>query len=172
MDLQILADVDETCKFIVKESKHFISAENGSIMLINGEDRKLFVKAAFGTEWKPKMRLSPGEGIAGDVIETGKSELINDVSMDPRYKSGAAQIKSVLCVPLKGKNSNFGVINMSRASKELFTLEDLKLLRSIAIYASIAVENAMNFAKLNHVADEILSHAATLEMWHEDSKIN
>jgi len=165
LDLQIFANVDETCKFILDESKNFIHADNGSIMLLGEEDGNLLIKAAFGSEWKPKTRLCDGEGIAGDVLRFGKSELINNVSMDPRYKSGETRIKSLLCVPLKGKIRNFGVINLSRGSEKLFSIEELKLLRTVAIYASIAIENAMIFSKLNTATDEILRHATMLDMW-------
>jgi GAF domain-containing protein len=165
LDLQIFANVDETCKFILDESKNFIHADNGSIMLLGEEDEPLFIRAAFGSEWKPKTKLCDGEGIAGDVLRTGKSELINNVSMDPRYKSGETRIKSLLCVPLKGKSRNFGVINLSRGSEKLFSIEELKLLRTVAIYASIAIENAMIFSKLNTATDEILRHATMLDMW-------
>jgi CRP-like cAMP-binding protein len=164
--LQIFVNVDETCKFILEEAKNFIKAENGSIMLYDDEEKCLSIQAAFGAEWNPKMRLNMGEGIAGDVLKTGKAELINNVSMDLRYKKGIAHITSVLCVPLKGKNTHFGVINLSRSSETIFTLEDLKLLRSIAIYASIAITNAMNFSKLKNVTDEVLKHATILDIWY------
>lgn len=164
--LQIFVNVDETCKFILEEAKNFIKAENGSIMLYDDEEKCLSIKAGFGAEWNPKIRLNMGEGIAGDVLKTGKAELINNVSMDPRYKKGIAHITSVLCVPLKGKNTNFGVINLSRSSETIFTLEDLKLLRSIAIYASIAITNAINFSMLKNVTDEVLKHATILDMWY------
>jgi len=162
--LQIFVNVDETCNFVLEEAKNFIKADNGSIMLYSDEEKVLLIKAAFGTEWNPKTKLNAGEGIAGDVLKTGRAELINNVSMDPRYKKGSADINSVLCVPIKGKNTHFGVINMSRNSENLFTIEDLKLLRFIALYASIAIENAMNFSRLKNVADEILRHATMLDM--------
>jgi len=129
----------------------------------------------------PKMNIrAPDVPFTDRVVicgDAGSTRLFKD-GMGAAYIMGKAAAKTaVFCGASKEHFRRdyypvYGVINMSRASKELFTLEDLKLLRSIAIYASIAVENAMNFAKLNHVADEILSHAATLEMWHEDSKIN
>jgi len=68
-------------------------------------------------------------------------------------------------VPLKGKNGNFGVINMSKKSEKLFSIEDLKLLRTFSNYASIAIENAMNFTRLHNVTDEFLRHATMLDMW-------
>jgi len=162
--LQIFINVGETCSFILEEAKNFIKADNGSIMLYSDEEKALFIKAAFGTEWNPKTKLNAGEGIAGDVLKTGRAELINNVSMDPRYKKGSADINSVLCVPIKGRNTHLGVINMSRISENLFTIEDLKLLRFIALYASIAIENAMNFSRLRNVTDEILRHATMLDM--------
>ena len=162
--LQIFVNVDETCSFILEEAKNFIKADNGSIMLYSDEGKALFIKAAFGTEWNPKTKLNTGEGIAGDVLKTGKAELINNVSMDPRYKKGSADINSVLCVPIRGRNRHLGVINMSRISENLFVIEDLKLLRFIAIYASVAIENAMNFSRLRNVTDEVLRHATMLDM--------
>lgn len=162
--LQIFVNVDETCSFILEEAKNFIKADNGSIMLYSDEEKALLIKAAFGTEWNPKTKLNAGEGIAGDVLKTGRAELINNVSMDPRYKKGSADINSVLCVPIKGRNTHFGVINMSRISENLFTIEDLNLLRFIALYASVVIENAMNFSRLRNVADEVLMHATMLDM--------
>jgi putative methionine-R-sulfoxide reductase with GAF domain len=158
-------DVDEACNLIMAEAKNIVSADNGSIMLFDDEVKSLAIKAAFGTEWDPKMRFAVGEGIAGDVLSTGKAELINNVSIDSRFKSGAAHIKSMLCVPLKWKSNNFGVINMSKDSEKFFTLDHLKLLHSIAIYASVAIGNAQNVSKFKNVMDEILRNATLLDMW-------
>lgn len=163
--MHFFIDVDEACNLILEEARNIVSADNGSIMLFDEEGKSLAIKAAFGTEWNPKMRFAVGEGIAGDVLSTGKAELINNVSIDSRFKSGAAHIKSMLCVPLKWKSNNFGVINMSKSSEKLFTLDDLKLLHSVAIYASVAIENAQNFSKFKSVTDKILRHATLLDMW-------
>jgi GAF domain-containing protein len=163
--LQVFVDIDRTCDFVLEEAKNSVNADNGSIMLYGEREKNLVIKAAFGTVWEPKTSLGRGEGIAGDVLSTGKAELINNVSMDTRFKTGSADIMSMLCAPLKGKNTPFGVINMSRNTGQLFTVEDLKLLRTVAIYASIAIENAMHFARLHDVTDEFLRHASLLDIW-------
>ncbi len=162
--LRIFVDVDDICAFILDEAKNFIKSDNGSVMLYDQGDKRLVIKAAFGAEWEPKATLGRGEGLAGDVLRTGKAELVNNVTTDSRFKSGQARIASILCVPLKWKDSCFGVINMSNAS-DLFTIDDLKLLRFIAIYASLAIENAMNFSRLKDAADSILENASLLDMW-------
>lgn len=118
--LGLCIDVEETCNFVIEEARNIISAENGSVMLLDRDTKTLSVKAAFGTEWEPKEVLTAGEGIAGDVISTGKAELVNNVSSDPRFKKGKAIVHSLLCVPLKWRGSAFGVINMSHSSPKLF----------------------------------------------------
>ena len=163
--LQVFVNIDRTCSFVLEEAKNSVVADNGSIMLYDEREKNLAIKAAFGTVWEPRTSLGRGEGIAGDVLSTGKAELINNVSMDARFKTGSADIMSMLCVPLKGKNSPFGVINMSRSTGKLFTVEDLKLLRTVAIYASLAIENAINFTRLHDVTDEFLRHATLLDIW-------
>jgi CRP-like cAMP-binding protein len=163
--LKIFVNVDEMCKFILDETQNFINADNGTVMLYDENEKKLLVKASFGTEDTLRICLSIGKGLATDVMKTGKAELINNVSLDARFQSGMEHINSVLCVPLKWKDSGYGVIAMSRSSDALFTLDDLKLLRSVGIYASIAIENAINFAKLKDATDSLLRHATLLDLW-------
>ena len=162
--LYILGDVSETCNLILKRSKNLIAADNGSIMLLEGEQRTLSIAAAFGTEWNPKVHFSIGEGIAGNVLETGRAEMINNVSMDPRFKPGAAAVTSVICFPLKRGDSTFGVINLSRGTEKLFTLDDMKLIHSLSLYASLAIENAIKFTQLQYAADQMIKHATLLDI--------
>ncbi len=162
--LHLYTNVDETCKLVLEEAQNIITADNGSIMLLEDKEKSLFIKAAFGTKSDAKVKFTFGEGIAGDVLRTGKAELINNALMDSRFISGKVHINSMLCVPLRDKSHNFGVINLSNTSEKLFTLEDLKVLHSLAIYVAIAIQNAKNFAGLNTATDEILRHATMLDM--------
>jgi len=157
--LQSCCDVEETCEMILQEAKKTIFAENGSVMLCDRNDNTLSIKAAFGSKSTQLMRLKVGEGIAGDVLTTGQSEMLNNVSTDGRYKKGSTKIISMLCAPLKCDNTVFGVINMSNTSERRFVLEDLRMLNSLAVYASIAVKNALNYAQLRVAADNVLKHA-------------
>lgn len=162
--LHAYMDVDETCSLILEEAKNTIKANNGSIMLIDDKEKSLSIKTAFGAKSDTKIKFTSGEGIAGDVLGTGKAELVNNVLMDSRFISGEIHISSLLCVPLRGKSHNFGVINLSNSSEKLFTIEDLKLLHSLAIYASIAIINARSFAELDTATDKVLRHATMMDM--------
>lgn len=157
--LHVCIDVDETCNLIIKEARNIITAENGSIMLLDEEKELLSIKAAFGSESEPKVRFSLGKGIAGDVLRTGRSELVNKVYIDPRFIPGAKRIESLICIPLKWKDQIFGVLNMSNSSDKLFSLDDLKLLHSLSVYASMAIQNAKSFSNLKNATEDVLRHA-------------
>jgi CRP-like cAMP-binding protein len=160
----VSVNIEQTCHTILSEAQNIVAAEGGSIMLLDEKEEYLSVKAAFGPEAEVKVRLAVGEGIAGHVLKTGKAELIENASADSRYLPGTAKIWSMLCVPIGREGHNFGVINMSNTSEKVFTPHDLKLLRTIAIYASIAIQNEVNFFYLKNATDELLRNAMRVEV--------
>ncbi|MDO8282466.1 MAG: cyclic nucleotide-binding domain-containing protein [Thermodesulfovibrionia bacterium] len=162
--LHACMDVDETCKLILDEAKNIINTDNGSIMIFDDNKKTLTIKSAFGDKAGDAMEFAVGEGIAGDVLKTGKAELVNNVSLDSRFVKGGARIHSMLCAPLKGKGNIFGVINLSNSSEKMFTIENLKILHTLAIYASVAILNAKSFSKLSSAAEDVLMHASLLDM--------
>lgn len=162
--MKLCLDMDATCRMIIDEASNLINAERGSVMLLDEKDNTLIIKAAFGGEAEDKLKLCIGEGIAGDVMESGKAELINNAREDSRFVAGRLEISSMLCVPMRSRERTIGVINMSNGSDRLFTLDDLKLLRSMASYASLAIQNAWNLCSLKEAAGEVLRHATLLDM--------
>ncbi len=157
-------DIGETGNLILEEVKQSIKADNGSVMLLDERKKVLKIASAFGTEAIQKTELKEGAGIAGDVIKTGKIELINNISADPRFIPGQMKFETLLCAPLKSKNKIIGVINLSNSHGNFFNLDDLKLLRVLAIYASNAIENARVLSKTERIADSIIKHATLLDM--------
>ena len=159
-------DLDETCSFILEEAReNVVAAENGSIMLLeNGKDQ-LHIRAAFGEQAQEKLDLAVGEGVAGDVIGTGKAELVNEVLTDPRYKVGSLEIGSLMCVPFKYQGKCFGVLNLSSRNGNRFTLDNLRLLNSFSRYAAIALKNVLCMSDLKHATDEVLRHASILDVY-------
>lgn len=162
--LTSFVDLKETCKLVLDEIRHSIKSDNGSIMLLDEKRNILKIVAAFGTEANKKTELRAGAGIAGDVVKTGKIELINNISADMRFEKGEAKVETLLCAPLKSKNKIFGVINLSNSRGNYFNLDDLNLMRVLAIYASIAIENARLFSMTERMSDTIIRHATLLDM--------
>lgn len=163
--MHVLCNVEETCQIILNEAKGIVPAENGSIMLYDEKNDLLSICAAFGTESDRKLTFMPGEGIAGDVLKSGLAELVNNVAIDRRYKSGDTRIHSMMCVPLKYAEKQVGVMNMSLSSSDrLFTIDDLKALNSLTTYTAMAIQTARNFSSIRNAATSVIRHATLLNM--------
>ena len=62
---------------------------------------------------------------------------------------------SLIYMPLKVKEKIFGVITVQSFQKDAYSDYHLYMLRNIAIYAAIALENAESFKKLNLTVDSL-----------------
>lgn len=162
--LEVISGLGDVCTVILSEARKIIKADNGSVMLCDEKSNTLSIVAAFGAESDQKLPLTTGEGIAGSVIQTGRAELVNNVALDSRFMPGEMKIRSMMCVPFKCSDNRAGVINMSVNSDRLFTVDDLKALNALTPYASMAVMNAKIFSDLRHTAENLLIHAALLNV--------
>jgi K+-sensing histidine kinase KdpD/CheY-like chemotaxis protein len=147
------ANLSELLRQIVTLAATVTEAQVGSIMLLDEQKENLTIEAAIGLDEHiiKKTKLPVGESIAGYVAKTGEPLIISDVEKDSRFKRinkeryGAA---SLLCSPLRIKNTVLGVINMAnKQGGEEFTNDDLRLLTTFATQAAVAVDDAYQFEK-------------------------
>lgn len=136
-------DLKEVARLILDEAKRLVRAAAGSIMLMNEKTKELEIISALGQEYEPKTILKSGRGIAGSVILSGKAEIVNDVSSDPRFIPGKNIVSSLMCAPLKIKDRVLGVINISSETPVTYTAGELKFLSILASEAAAAIENAI-----------------------------
>jgi len=152
-------DPQEVASLIIYEANKLIKADKVSLMLINEDTGLLEVIAGLGEEAKTKMAVKVGEGIAGYIALTGKAEILNDVSADPRFLKGTRKVSSMMCAPLRIKDNVIGVINLSTEEPANYTAEDLKLLSALTLQAAAAIENARLYDNLK---DSFLTAVYTL----------
>jgi phosphoserine phosphatase RsbU/P len=131
------------CNVIIEEARKLIETTSGSVMLLNKATGMLEIVSAFGQATHTNVVLKPGEGIAGSVFTSGRGEIVNNVSSDPRFVAGANPVSSLICAPLKTRNSVIGVVNFSQDEPIDYTAEDLQLLATLASQAAQAIENAV-----------------------------
>ncbi len=123
---------------------------NWSILLKDQKTNDLVFSVVVGVN-KNKLqgvKLPKGEGIAGHILKTGESLVIEDVTKDNRFSSRVDKhtgfkTRSIIGTPLKTNDKIFGVIELvNRIDDDVFSNADLTLLASIAEYAAIAIERA------------------------------
>jgi len=129
-----------------------------------GEDDDIFKGKKKDKDGKKLViRIPLGKGLVGICADTGKDVLIGDCQNDPRFdKSNDRRLqfvtKTCLCVPIKNAVGQvLGVVQMlnKMRNEEVvpFTEEDSRKIRSVSSKATVAIEKAQLFAKLQLVMD-------------------
>ncbi len=112
--------------------------EDCVIYLVNEERNVLIQKAAHGPK-NPKqfeitepIEIPMGKGISGAVAASGKAELVEDTSKDPRYIVDDERRFSEIAVPIIAEGKVLGVIDCEHSKKRFFTQRHLSILSTIA----------------------------------------
>ena len=142
--LNSLLTVEEALQKTMDLIFQVLRADRGVIFL---EDKgRLKITA----ERKRKDDVSPlqiSHSIVEEVFKGEESVLTSDAMEDVRFRNRASivssHIHSAMCVPLKGREKNMGVIYVDTLlSKGAFQEEDLELLTVIGHQAGMSIENA------------------------------
>lgn len=122
----------------------------GSLTLLNRESGEISIEAAYGlsASQQRRGRYRVGEGIIGQVFETGKPVIIPKVAEEPRYLNRTRALRnedgrdlSYISVPIKLENRVIGALSVDRIySKHAALEEDLRLYAIIASMISQAVK--------------------------------
>jgi GAF domain-containing protein len=133
---------------IVDVARAIFRARAASVFLLDtGADQLVFeAVSGEGEESLLGRRFPSSTGIAGWVLVTGQSLVLDDVSADPRFASQAAEStgyvpKSIMAVPLVSGENTIGVLEvLDRPSGERFTMEEADLLGMFATQAAAALD--------------------------------
>ncbi len=116
-----------------------------------------------GMDWQT-VTLALGEGITGIAAQSRRSILVPDASQDARmvYPRGIIPMEeSVLSVPMVTQNRLFGALTLARLRARSLSLEDLRLMESIAAQTALALANAEQYAE----AEQTIKALAMIETW-------
>jgi len=143
-----IPDIREVLKTVIQRALATVNARVGSIMLLDENDHCLRIAAAEGLNESDirntVVRL--GEGVAGQVAETGESIVVEDMEKDPRTaktKIAAQGSTSFICMALRVHERIIGVLNLYKnKDQHAFSETDLRFLKTLLSHISFAVENA------------------------------
>lgn len=121
----------------------------GTITLLDRQSGELFIEAAHGlsgTELE-RGRYKLGEGVVGQVVQTGRAMVIPRVSQDPTFLNRTQSRKnlkkddvSFICVPIKMETQVVGALSADRIFDESDSFdEDLRMMSIIASMIAQAV---------------------------------
>lgn len=138
--------VHEVVWSLVRQAVGKLGYEDCVVYLLADDGITLEQYAAHGpknprdTEVKNPIKLKRGEGISGSVAESGKGEIVNDTSKDPRYVVDDERRYSEITVPITDGNKVIGIIDSEHRMKNFYSEEDLSILTAIASMASTKIQ--------------------------------
>jgi len=142
------ADPVKTYNSIIASSKELLQSERASLMVLDETTNALILKAASGLSTAPET-VSPvrvGEGVSGEVIDTGKAVMVTDLRMagrkpapsERRYKTN-----SFISYPITIGGRKVGVLNVTdKSGGGTYDEVDLSLLEIIGPQVALALERA------------------------------
>ena len=152
-------DLSEVLQTVMEKISSFFRPDTWSLILVDEETGELYFEIATGegSEALKEVRIHPGEGIVGWVVEHGEPVIAPRVGDDPRFSKRLDDVtkietRSLVCVPVKGRDKVLGAIELINFAEELkLNEDDLFRLNALADFAAIAIENARYVKRIHEL---------------------
>ncbi|MBV9232170.1 MAG: GAF domain-containing protein [Chloroflexi bacterium] len=143
---------------IVQNAGALLDVRSCSVALLNARRTMLVTLAALQKQGQKlrQTRFQLNEGVAGWVAEHREALIINNVSLDPRFKRlGRYPVGSIICVPLIDKNNFIGTLTASSPEVNVFNEKKVKMLSIFAEQAVLAITNARHAEVAQRQANQL-----------------
>jgi len=134
-------------QIILDEAGHVIKSSNGVVILWDENIKGLQVLARSGSSLFNEPALKLNAGLLLKIGKSGNSEIISDISLLKNAGIIEENVKSLLYAALKVKHRIMGAIILANTTDEQYSAADLKLLVTLALQSSAAIESALLFEK-------------------------
>jgi diguanylate cyclase (GGDEF)-like protein len=153
-------EIKEILTLIMEKVSGLIQARNWSLLLVDDATGELAFEITVGIDKDlvAGVRIPLGEGIAGRVAKTGEMAVITDVTAAPGFSheidlQTGFSTASIVCIPLKIHGSVLGVVELINVTDiEAFRSTELPILKILADYAAVAIENSRFFDKIQRMS--------------------
>ncbi|HUR37534.1 MAG TPA: sensor domain-containing diguanylate cyclase [Terriglobales bacterium] len=137
-------DADTALHHMLLVSRNYFGVSACAVMLVDAEKHELYIHTHNGftdAEVLGRRYKIGHDGISGYVASTKAPLYVADVSKEPRYVSGSADVRSELALPLVVRDELLGVLTLSSDQTDYFSDEMIGLLTLFAGQASVALDN-------------------------------
>jgi ligand-binding sensor domain-containing protein/putative methionine-R-sulfoxide reductase with GAF domain len=154
--------------------------EDCIIYLWNKDKTKMVQMAGYGPKGsieeinKLPFDVAQGQGVVGYVMQTKEALIIDDTSIDARYRPDEAVRLSEICVPIIYNDNLIGILDSEHPQKKFYTQRHLQIMTTIAALIAnklISIESEaglqqqkLEVANLNHQLAEFEMKALHTQM--------
>ncbi len=162
-------DQDEILERILELSKRALRFENCAVLLFNGGEGTLKVRASIGYDASVKdLEIPLGEGVTGEVARTRKPLLVADVGSAERYIPGVVGGRCEMAAPLIANDVVLGVLDAESSEPGVFTEADLELFATFALHAASALANAETYRALEDANEKLHRNVIEIERMNRE----
>jgi len=166
-------ELDELIPLVVEQCRDALAAEGASVLLHDERTNELYFPYVAShdqavAEALARVRFPADRGIAGIVLESGRSQRIDDAERDPRVYREADRVtgtitRTLLAVPLQARDRAIGVLQVTnRRGDATFSDDDLAFLESLGGSVAVAIENARLYAAVKESEGRWQTEVGTL----------
>jgi signal transduction histidine kinase len=139
-------ELDDLLRVLLPRIRDILQADTCAVLLVDEHRRDLVARAAVGLEEEVERgtRIPLGLGFAGRVAANRRPLILDDVDradvLNPLLREKG--VKSLLGVPLVGREEAIGVLHVGSLAPRRFTRADTDLLELVAERVALAIERA------------------------------
>src|SRR5207249_1583755 len=126
---------------------HSISSHSGIIVLWNDDKGQLEIPAQSGDSLFNNEKIKKNTSLLFKIAFSGQSEIINDFSILREKGIIEESVRSLMYAAMKVKHRIMGAIILAGKNADQFSAANLKLLVTLALQSSAAIESAMLYEK-------------------------
>ncbi|MCC5663701.1 GAF domain-containing protein [Nostoc sp. CHAB 5784] len=154
-------DTRQIAQLVLQELRQLIESSAGMILLLSPDATAFEIIAEFGVFFD-HSQPEPGKGIIGNIVESNRAELVNDVQADPRLE-GQKNVSALICVPLRAKERVLGAIAIGTPKPDSYKAEHLKLVSIFASQSAIAIDKAVLYEQSTQAAVQAKAQTQKLQ---------
>ena len=139
--------IETILQLITDSAKELIPGAQQAVLHLLDKEQEILVPRAVagsGPVSSTPLNMHLGEGIAGQVIQTGSVIDVSDTQTDTRFLNPAepVQFRSIVVAPIQSNERRVGTISIQSDQPRAFTPDESQLLEALGTQAAIAIENA------------------------------
>ncbi|OGP97706.1 MAG: hypothetical protein A2W10_03550 [Deltaproteobacteria bacterium RBG_16_55_12] len=158
-------DLDTVLQEVIKKVSGIFHFDATRIFLLNLQTDELHLRASFENQpefWAQARVFKRGQGVVGKVAATGEPLIFENALTDPRYQalshtriSQKAGFSFFAVFPINTKGRSIGALVLIGQKPRKLTLEEVRLLTSMADQIGVAIENTTLFEETVARAKEL-----------------
>lgn len=136
-------DAPAICAITLNEASHVIPSDNGVVIMWDESEKQLEVMASLGKLFFDQEKINTHRKQLFNILASGQSEISTDISTLIGDGIILPEVKSIIYAALKVKHRVMGAIVLANNETVQYTAGHLKLLTTLALQSSSAVESAL-----------------------------